>query len=274
VKMEKLEIMIKLANEKNIDKVLHEFKEYASRVDVAFVRKTIRAIGRVAIKLEKDAEKCVHVLLELVKNSEHHDHILQESVVVIKDIFRRYPNKYENIIPSLTEHLEHLDEPEAKASIIWILGEYADRIENADILLSKFVETIKDEEPEVQLQILTAIVKLFLKRPKSSHELLQRVFDVTTKELDNPDLRDRGFIYWRLLAESPKEAKTVVLSEKPLITLDSDKLDDNLLSELLGNLSTLSSVYHKPPESFIQKQKNLERKKKKFKSYKTQEPFF
>ena len=36
---EKLEIMIQLANERNIDQVLLEFKEYATEVDVDFVRK-------------------------------------------------------------------------------------------------------------------------------------------------------------------------------------------------------------------------------------------
>lgn len=59
VKMEKLEIMIKLASIKNIDKVLMEFKEYASEVDVEFVRKSVLAIGRCAIKLDKAAQKCV-----------------------------------------------------------------------------------------------------------------------------------------------------------------------------------------------------------------------
>jgi hypothetical protein len=39
VKMEKLEIMIQLASERNIDQVLLEFKEYAQEVDVDFVRK-------------------------------------------------------------------------------------------------------------------------------------------------------------------------------------------------------------------------------------------
>ena len=39
VKMEKLEIMIKLASDKNIDQVLLEFKEYATEIDVDFVRK-------------------------------------------------------------------------------------------------------------------------------------------------------------------------------------------------------------------------------------------
>ena len=39
VKMEKLEVMIRLANDKNIDQVLLELKEYAQEVDVDFVRK-------------------------------------------------------------------------------------------------------------------------------------------------------------------------------------------------------------------------------------------
>ena len=39
VKMEKLEVMIMLASDKSIDQVLLEFKEYATEVDVDFVRK-------------------------------------------------------------------------------------------------------------------------------------------------------------------------------------------------------------------------------------------
>ena len=53
--------------------------------------------------------------------------LLQEAVVVIKDIFRKYPNKYESIIATLCENLDTLDEPEARASMIWIIGEYAER---------------------------------------------------------------------------------------------------------------------------------------------------
>lgn len=43
--------MVELANNDNIDQVLLELKEYASEVDVDFVRKSVRAIGRAAIKL-------------------------------------------------------------------------------------------------------------------------------------------------------------------------------------------------------------------------------
>jgi len=57
-----------------------------------------------------------------------------------KDIFRKYPNRYENIISTLCENLDSLDEPEARASMIWIIGEYAERIDNADELLHSFLD--------------------------------------------------------------------------------------------------------------------------------------
>jgi len=53
----------------------------------------------------------------------------------------------------------------------------------------------------------------------------------------------------------PQAAKDVVLAEKPVISDDSNQLDSSLLDELLANISTLSSVYHKPPESFVSRVK-------------------
>ncbi|KAL2902752.1 Beta-adaptin-like protein C [Bienertia sinuspersici] len=259
VKMEKLEIMIKLASDRNIDQVLLEFKEYATEVDVDFVRKAVRAIGRCAIKLERAAERCISVLLELIKIKVNY--VVQEAIIVIKDIFRRYPNTYESIIATLCESLDTLDEPEAKASMIWIIGEYAERIDNADELLESFLESFPEEPPQVQLQLLTATVKLFLKKPtEGPQQMIQAVLNNATVETDNPDLRDRAYIYWRLLSTDPEAAKDVVLAEKPVITDDSNQLDPSLLDELLANIATLSSVYHKPPESFVTRLKTISQK--------------
>ncbi|XP_058095041.1 beta-adaptin-like protein B [Magnolia sinica] len=250
VKMEKLEIMIKLASDRNIDQVLLEFKEYATEVDVDFVRKAVRAIGRCAIKLERAAERCISVLLELIKIKVNY--VVQEAIIVIKDIFRRYPNTYESIIATLCESLDTLDEPEAKASMIWIIGEYAERIDNADELLESFLETFPEEPALVQLQLLTATVKLFLKKPtEGPQQMIQVVLNNATVETDNPDLRDRAYIYWRLLSTDPEAAKDVVLAEKPVISDDSNLLDASLLDELLANIATLASVYHKPPDAFV-----------------------
>ncbi|KAL1556856.1 beta-adaptin-like protein C [Salvia divinorum] len=258
VKMEKLEIMIKLASDRNIDQVLLEFKEYATEVDVDFVRKAVRAIGRCAIKLERAAERCISVLLELIKIKVNY--VVQEAIIVIKDIFRRYPNTYESIIATLCESLDTLDEPEAKASMIWIIGEYAERIDNADELLESFLETFPEEPPQVQLQLLTATVKLFLKKPtEGPQQMIQVVLNNATVETDNPDLRDRAYIYWRLLSTDPEAAKDVVLAEKPVISDDSNQLDPSLLDELLTNIATLSSVYHKPPDAFVTRVKTIQK---------------
>jgi len=249
VKMEKLEIIIKLVSEKNIDQVLLELKEYATEVDVDFVRKSVSAIGRCAVKLERAAERCIGVLLELIQTKVNY--VVQESVIVIKDIFRRYPNRYESIIATLCDNLDTLDEPQAKASMVWIIGEYAERIDNADELLDNFLETFEEEDPSVQLQLLTATVKCFLKNPEDTQDMVQRVLDLATEESDNPDLRDRGFIYWRLLSTDPEAAKLVVLGDKPVIEDDTFKLEPNLLNTLIGQIATLSSIYHKPPEAFV-----------------------
>ncbi|CAB3402578.1 unnamed protein product [Caenorhabditis bovis] len=249
VKMEKLDIMIRLAQQSNISQVLSELKEYATEVDVDFVRKSVRAIGRCAIKVEASSEKCVQTLLELIQTKVNY--VVQEAVVVIKDIFRKYPNRYESIISALCENLDTLDEPEARASMIWIIGEYAERIDNADELLESFVEGFHDENTQVQLQLLTAVVKLFLKRPGAAQALVQKVLSLATQDSDNPDLRDRGFIYWRLLSADPAAAKNVVLAEKPLISEETDLLEPSLLEQLVCHIGTLASVYHKPPSAFI-----------------------
>lgn len=45
-------------------------------------------------------------------------------------------------------------------------------------------------------------------------------------------------------------AKEVVLAEKPLISEVTDCIEPALLNELLSNIGTLSSVYHKPVSAF------------------------
>lgn len=194
--------------------VLAELKEYATEVDVDFVRKAVRAIGRCAIKVEvkerkkkkrtliqceqvcvfffypvadivlllqQSAERCVSTLLDLIQTKVNY--VVQEAIVVIRDIFRKYPNKcvssthhnsdgivspefvckvgfrwcvcvffrYESIIATLCENLDSLDEPDARAAMIWIVGEYAERIDNADELLESFLEGFHDESTQVGL---------------------------------------------------------------------------------------------------------------------------
>lgn len=103
---------------------------------------------------------------------------------------------------------------------------------------------------KVQLAILTAVVKLFIYKPASEPAklLTQKVLKQATEEVDNPDLRDRGFMYWRLLAINSTVASQVVLADKPPITTDSDRMDRGALDQLLLHTGTIASIYHKNPE--------------------------
>ncbi|CAK5273004.1 unnamed protein product [Mycena citricolor] len=249
VKVEKLDIMVRLASDNNLDALLSELKEYASEVDVDFVRKSIKAIGQTAVKIDAAAERCVSVLLELIGTRV--SYVVQEAVVVMKDIFRKYPSTYEGVIPTLCANLEELDEPEAKASLIWIIGEYGNKIDNAADLLAIFVDSFMEETNVVQLQTLTAVVKLFLKKPESSQGIVQKILDTATKESDSPDVRDRAYIYWRLLSTDTAAAKAVVLSQRPPISIPQTTVAPALLEQLLGEISSLASVYHKPEETFV-----------------------
>ena len=100
VKVEKLDIMVRLASENNVDALLSELKEYvilplssckftypffvrySSEVDVDFVRKSIKAIGQTAVKIDMAAERCVNVLLDLIGTRV--SYVVQEAVVVMK----------------------------------------------------------------------------------------------------------------------------------------------------------------------------------------------
>lgn len=57
---------------------------YSSEVDVDFVRKSIKAIGQTAVKIDAAAERCVNVLLELIGTRV--SYVVQEAVVIMKVI--------------------------------------------------------------------------------------------------------------------------------------------------------------------------------------------
>ena len=141
------------------------------------------------------------------------------------------------------------DDDSAKSAMIWILGEYAESIEQVESMLEHFAENFTTESVRVQLSMLTAAVKMYLKKPDDCEELVIEILRKSTEESDNPDLRDRGYIYWRMLSTDPASTKFVVLSDKPDYQTDeNDGYDEAFLNNLIENISNLSSVYHITPD--------------------------
>lgn len=66
VKLEKIDILVKVADEKNVDVILAELKEYAGDIDPELIKSSVRAIGHIILKVDKAAKKAVEIISEIV----------------------------------------------------------------------------------------------------------------------------------------------------------------------------------------------------------------
>lgn len=258
VKNEKIELLLTITNSENFEQVLSELVEYSTEADVDFVRKAVGSIGKLAIKLAAAANQCVTKLLEMLTNSKI-SYIVQASIIAMRDIFRRYPGHYDTVLGHMTSNLDlesGLDDPEAKAAWCWILGEYADKISGADDMLEGYIELFDEESIGVQLTLLTAAVKVFLKVPgQKPSSMVQDLLVKCTETADNPDLRDRAYIYWRMLSSDPEQAKQVVLGPKPVLSSEVGLGEDrDIIDELGWCIPNLSSVFLKPSKAFVSRE--------------------
>lgn len=59
--------------------------------------------------------------------------------------------------------------------MIWIVGQYAEQIDNSVALMTDFAENFKEETKNVQLAILNSCVKLYLKLEGEAEDLVIQV---------------------------------------------------------------------------------------------------
>ena len=73
--------------------------------------------------------------------------------------------------------------PAARAAILWVLGEYSERVPKvAPDVLRKMAKNFTQEETEVKMQILNLATKLVLVNPEQT-ELLAQVKNLASKVL-------------------------------------------------------------------------------------------
>lgn len=245
LKLEKLEILVRLSSAKNAGLLLAELSEYALEVEPEFVRRAVAAIGQVATKLgDPHAYKCVEALVRLVE--QRGELVASEAVKVCRDIARAFgttPMYVDAIAPcvALVEY-DTLEDPGAQAAYVWMAGEFPQHF-------GQWSPLFDDAPAVVQLAILSAQTKVHLKRGESAglSALLEKG---TTAQ--SPDVRDRAYLYWRLLSANPAAARQVVVGGSiPPVPSTIAKLPPALLAELIAELGSVASVYHRPAAVFV-----------------------
>ena len=251
VKMEKLDIIVTICRPQNAQLVLDELNEYCNAVDVAFVRKSVRCIGQIAIKMKEASRRCVDILVSLVSGKALY--AIEESVCVVCDILRKYPGEFESILETVCTNLEQLKEPRAKAAGIWLLGEYAHLIDKVDDLLDPFLDTFHDEQPMVQLTMLSAFVKVYCAKPEATKDQLQFILSEATKPGNVPDVKNRALIYWRVLSADATLAKDMITFDKNTVVHSGVHFDAAVLDELIKNMGSVAGVLHVVPSDFVRR---------------------
>ena len=269
VKLEKIDILYKLCDAKNFDNILGELKSYAiTEFDPDLIKKAIRYIGFTGYKFDKSLDLCVESIKEILEHSQ--ELAISEAVIVARDLMRKYKGKSLEILKRIDEDLiKSINDPEGKGAILYILGEFCNHIKNSVSLISPFVESFNEETPSVKLQILNCVIKNYVNKPNDCEDLVKVCLQRGGEETENPDVRDRAYIYWRLLENDPDVAKEMISGEKPAFEFKEEILfEDTFIDNIIENMTNISAVYHKlskdliPKEDMIIEEKDEEEDKK------------
>ncbi|KAK3524557.1 hypothetical protein QTP70_029870, partial [Hemibagrus guttatus] len=247
IKTLKLEILTNLANEANISTILRELQTYVKSQDKEFAAATIQAIGRCATNISEITDTCLNGLVLLL--SSQNETVVAESVVVIKKLLQTQPLQHSDIIKHMAQLFDSITVPMARASILWLTGEYCEHVPKiSPDLLRKVAKTFTNEEDIVKMQAVNLAAKLYLTNSKQTKLLVQYILNLGKYD-QNYDIRDRTRFIRQLIVPSEKSgalskyARRILLAAKPAPVLqsafkDRDRFQLGTLSHTLNSKAT------------------------------------
>jgi len=129
----KLEIVAPLVTDETATAILREMQAYVRHEDRKFVCNVVQAIGSICARIPHCREQCVRGLMQLVQQGKREE-VAAEAVVVIRQILQKGlesdpSGEYlESIVRSLAANLATTTNPTARASMVWVFGEYRAQI--------------------------------------------------------------------------------------------------------------------------------------------------
>ena len=254
IKLEKVDILYKLSDKKNYEYIIKEFTSYAlTETNIELIQKSIKYIGYIGYRIESSLDLCVSCISKIIDNK--NEDAIPECIIVARDLMRKYKGTALNLIDKINlELIISLNDPNAKCAALYIIGEFCDKIPTSTEIVSIFVNSFANVEvnSKIKLQILNAAVKNFVTKPDESEELVKICLQKGVEESENPDVRDRAYIYWRLLELDPDIAKEMVCGEKPAFKFnEDDELDVDTIDDMINNMTNVSSCYFKKEKDII-----------------------
>lgn len=213
IKNLKLEILAHIASGNNIQEIVNELSEYVTDVNAEIAKKSIKCFGTIIIRLPKMSKTVSAQLRNFL--ALRISYVTTETVVVLKDVLRKYRGFIEDFIPFFSKiSLDQIAEVEGKCAFVWILGEFGHLIEESPYILEKMVEEQREfNSVKLSSVLLTAIFKLFFKRAPEVHRMLGLFLEQLVKTAVDSDLKQRAVFYYRLLRTDVQLAEKIVNGE-------------------------------------------------------------
>ncbi|PBK79829.1 hypothetical protein ARMGADRAFT_1021326 [Armillaria gallica] len=244
VKIDKIKMMLIIVTFDNYPTILREFIDYAEDIDDEVAAASIRAIGRCASIIPECVQQSLTALIGMINSP--HDIIVNTAVVVLKNMVQAQLTSRRPatiglsqsplvIISQLARKIDGIRHPQARACVVWLVGQYAaseegtpSRLEGvadwAPDVLRKMAKTFSQEASVVKLQVVTLAAKLFVLCPvDQTLGLLNQYIFLLARYDANYDVRDRARMLSSLLSginssipvtnsiDTPAEREGVVL---------------------------------------------------------------
>ncbi|KAF9739288.1 AP-3 complex subunit beta-2 [Paraphaeosphaeria minitans] len=137
---------------------------HSGSLDPGLVKEAVRAIGRCSQTTDpKTSARCLKLLLTHIGSADAP--LVAESLEVIRHLIQRDPENHRTTVVRLAKHLDAATSPQARASIIWLVGEFAGLDPENNIaadVLRILVKGFADEAEPAKLQIVLLAAKVYI----------------------------------------------------------------------------------------------------------------
>ena len=143
--------------------ILSDLEHFTKAPDTNLVRESVQAIGRCAQNDSKASSRCLNLLLKQISSSD--GNLVAESLTVIRHLIQQDPSSHIKTVIRLAKNLDTMTNPQARASIIWLVGEFAgvnDEDNIAPDVLRILVKWFADESEAAKLQIVLLAAKVYV----------------------------------------------------------------------------------------------------------------
>ena len=245
-----------LSNGMNARDICVELNEYVTDVDAELSRCALQAMGKIAIRLEPVAEELVESLTKMVDVDI--SYVRSEAFKISTDVIRVSPHCRKLVLPHLSKCLKKIEDSDARAMVLWTIGEYCAEVVEAPYLLEGIIKDYEEEHStEIKLQLLAAVMKTFFRRAPETQKMLGRLIDLCINDVSDQDVHDRGLLYYRLLSINLDIAeKLFSTGDESRVAQTSDGFAETTQVEkrakIMEEFNSLSVVFNLASSKFIE----------------------